>query len=843
MIEIRGLKKIYKAESNEVIANNNISFKFKEKGFYIILGKSGCGKTTLLNILSGLDNYNDGKILVDGDDIGNYNEIQLDEYRNIKIGIIFQQYNLLSDMNVFNNLRLVLELQEWECDEKARKKYIEDKISDILDKVGLSGYENRKINQLSGGEQQRIAIARTLLKKPDIIFADEPTGNLDANTGNGIMELLRALAKKCLIVMVSHDKEFAYKYGDYIINMSDGEINSVVELEEKKYLYSFSVKTSDNKIHDYKNINQKQMLDEIEKFFFDSENGGTLDIINIEKKPEIENDISDNAVYERNSVRTKKICDTYKLRLAGNFLRKRKVRLLFTTILTALTVVLLFFSIYICFYDKEDVMLKYMDEQRPAVLPVYAATQYTDDFYIEHSKEIKSGYYVGNIIENGFPNVTSVGKCLTEQTIGGDDKFFIHTTLILSDNLQSVNLDVEGQLPVSSKEIAVTDYVASKINKGIGDKVEYGGCELIITGIVRTDYIEYNLDSKINRGCSEDFFLFKCKYTYFSAYAVNDLLVDVQNKKADLTVQYADFLSGKKESLYFNSFLTIGNASKISDGDLLVGHMPKSKREVVVSKSYLDEHLLEAEDSLGKEYYFKNIYDDIYNYYYSDAPNLYDYYNEGIVIAGVIDDEKNDITKDVYLNSSIWEKFVSDNFENYYAGYLLLPQPDEYKDIVTVTKKNRLYFDEPAINDIYYFDMTVQRIKLILLLTMFVVMAINFIMTGTFVSISINENKKNIGVLRSLGVTMTECTQIFNMEFYAIYLSSIVLATFGSLGIIHMVNAFFSQGLQEVKYDIIKFDFAVYSVVIFLEYLVNFVSIRLPIGKMKKQKPIDTIRD
>ena len=90
---------------------------------------------------------------------------------------------------------------------------------------------------------------------------------------------------------------------------------------------------------------------------------------------------------------------------------------------------------------------------------------------------------------------------------------------------------------------------------------------------------------------------------------------------------------------------------------------------------------------------------------------------------------------------------------------------------------------------------------------------------------------------------MTECTQIFNMEFYAIYLSSIVLATFGSLGIIHMVNAFFSQGLQEVKYDIIKFDFAVYSVVIFLEYLVNFVSIRLPIGKMKKQKPIDTIRD
>ena len=494
------MKKIYKSGENEIIATNDISYTFNDKGFYIILGKSGCGKTTLLNILSGLDDYDAGKILIGGEDISAYNETQLDEYRNLKIGIIFQQYNLLSDMNVFDNLRLVLELQEWECDKNKRKMYISERVSSILDKVGLSGYENRKINQLSGGEQQRIAIARTLLKNPDIIFADEPTGNLDENTGNGVMELLKLLSKNCLVIMVSHDIEAAYKYGDYIINMSDGKMKSVVKSENKNYIYSFSVKTSAKGRRDYVSLDRKQMIDEMEGFLKNAENGETLEISNIEKRLVIENELPDTVMHKRNGVRTKKLSNIYKLRLAVDFLRKRKIRLFFTMILTALTVVLLFFSIYICFYNKEEVILKYMNEESPAILPIYTTAQYTDDFYIEHNKELKNGYYIEDAVEKDFSGITDIGKSLVEQSIGWDDKFFEEATLILSDDFQKSSLDIEGHFPKSSNEIVITDYIAGKIDRNIGDKVEYCGCELIISGIARTNYIEYNLDRKINLG-------------------------------------------------------------------------------------------------------------------------------------------------------------------------------------------------------------------------------------------------------------------------------------------------------------------------------------------------------
>lgn len=568
-----------------------------------------------------------------------------------------------------------------------------------------------------------------------------------------------------------------------------------------------------------------------------------MEISNIKKCLVAENRKSYDETNERRNIRTRKLSNLYKFRLAIQFLKKRKVRLFLTTILTALTVILLFFSLYICFYNKEEVVLKYMEEKCHAILPLYVSTQYTDDFYVEHDKTLNRGHFLSESVNNILADKTSIGKCLVEQTLSTDEKSIENVTLIFCDNFQQLNLNIEGHIPEKTNEIIVTDYIAGKMGRNIGDIVEYGGCDLTITGIIQTDYMEYNLDRKINLGCAEEFFQFKCEYTYFTIYAKKDLLTESQNKKKYLAIQYSDFLYGTRDTLYFNSYLTIGNVTDISETELLAGHLPENEKEIVVSKEYLEGHSLDINHILENNYYFKDIHSEVYNNYYSDDLNMYNYYKDGVIIVGVIEYEQSDITKDVYVHSDVWNNIIYDNYEYYYANILLLPQQDEYKDIMSVAKESEFLFDEPAINTIINFDKIIKKIKLILLMTLFIVMDINFIMIGTFVSISINENKKNIGVLRSLGVAMSDCMRIFNIEFYAIYLSSILLATFGSVLIINIVNKFFADGLGEVKYDIIKFNIVIYAIVVTVEFLTNFISIKIPMRKMKKQKPIETIRD
>ena len=192
MIRTEQITKKYKTLSGDVLAIEHVNLHFSCNGLYMILGKSGCGKTTLLNILSGLDSLDEGHIYVDGIDISNSGEAELDDYRNLKMGVIFQEYNLISELTVLDNLRLVLEIQDW--DEKSETT-IQSMIGETLAKVGLKGYESRRINQLSGGERQRVAVARTLIKHPNIIFADEPTGNPDSKTSSVIFDLLCDIAE------------------------------------------------------------------------------------------------------------------------------------------------------------------------------------------------------------------------------------------------------------------------------------------------------------------------------------------------------------------------------------------------------------------------------------------------------------------------------------------------------------------------------------------------------------------------------------------------------------------------------------------------------------------------
>lgn len=184
-----------------------------------ILGKSGSGKSTLLNLLGGLDQPTSGEIIVEGRSLKKYKAADYDDYRNQYIGFIFQEYNLLKDLNVRENIELALRI--------SKDAGAEEKIERALQAVGLNAdYKERKVDELLGGEKQRMAIARAVVKNSKLILADEPTGNLDSRTGAAIWEILKNLSKEQLVVVVSHDRESAQQYGDRIIEIADGSIIS-----------------------------------------------------------------------------------------------------------------------------------------------------------------------------------------------------------------------------------------------------------------------------------------------------------------------------------------------------------------------------------------------------------------------------------------------------------------------------------------------------------------------------------------------------------------------------------------------------------------------------------------
>ena len=217
VLSARDIHKIYKTSSGDVPALNGISCDFEEGKFYAIIGRSGSGKSTLLHILGGLDRPTRGQVLIDGKDICSMNDEQMAILRRRHMGFVFQQFNLQEEYNVKNNILMPLKLDGRRPDPRF--------YAEVIDTLGLKEKVNKFPSELSGGEQQRVAIARSVLAKPELIIADEPTGNLDKKTGEEVLELLTTCAAKFgqTLIIVTHDPEIARK-ADVVICIEDGKI-------------------------------------------------------------------------------------------------------------------------------------------------------------------------------------------------------------------------------------------------------------------------------------------------------------------------------------------------------------------------------------------------------------------------------------------------------------------------------------------------------------------------------------------------------------------------------------------------------------------------------------------
>lgn len=506
MIEVRNLKKTYKPKKGEAVqALKGINLKFEEKGLVFILGKSGSGKSTLLNMLGGLDKFDDGEIIIKGKSSEKFTQSDFDSYRNTFIGFIFQEYNILNDFTVGANIALAMELQG--------KKPTKEALNNILNEVDLEGFAGRKPNELSGGQKQRVAIARALIKNPEIIMADEPTGALDSNTGKQVFDTLKKLSRNKLVIVVSHDREFAEQYGDRVIELADGDVISDIKkyiakpsnvsegidvIEDKlihiKPGYELTQKDLDM-INDYlrKNRNTDSFIS-----IDDKTNDDIKRAVRIDDEGNRENfkdtgdsnlDIKKYSPEDFNLIRSKLPLKN-SLKMAFGSLKKKPFRLIMTILLSTVSFTL---------FGLVNTMSSYKDIEAGTDSIIDSNVDYTaftKEVYVDNGDW---GYYHGmwlkdedvDIIQNKFPdlkftkvadrsdialsfenNLFDTEKIEINAEMSYYTKLFYGAAHIDKDVISDLEYKLEGNLPQSDNEIVITKYAAESFVKA-GYRKEY----------------------------------------------------------------------------------------------------------------------------------------------------------------------------------------------------------------------------------------------------------------------------------------------------------------------------------------------------------------------------------
>ena len=407
MLQIKNLSKAYKTKGGVVTrALDGVSVDFPEKGLVFLLGKSGSGKSTLLNMIGGLDRPDSGEVIVKGRSSKDFSQSDFDSYRNTYIGFIFQEYNILNEFNIEQNISLALQLQGKKNDKAA--------VDALLKEVDLEGFNKRKPNTLSGGQKQRIAIARALIKDPEIIMADEPTGALDSNTGKQVLEILKRLSQTKLVIIVSHDQDFAEEYGDRIIELKDGKI---ISDKTKGYVapksLSENVTVVNENVIDIKDTGKLNEADFKEIYKLIKKQKGEVlissgeDTVKATKKAakvsegnhsEVFSDTTKIEMKDYNGSETKFIrsrmpfARAFKMGASG--LKTKPVRLVFTILLSVVSMTLFGTASTLMFYKPSyslSVAMANLDRSSEAILKNYRIMQYEQTIDNATGKVVSEG--------------------------------------------------------------------------------------------------------------------------------------------------------------------------------------------------------------------------------------------------------------------------------------------------------------------------------------------------------------------------------------------------------------------------------------------------------------------
>lgn len=897
MISVRNLTKIYKLSKKkggqQVVALNSVSIDFPDKGLVFLLGKSGSGKSTLLNAIGGLDTFDSGEIIIKGKSSSNFKQSDFDSYRNTYIGFIFQEYNILEEFSVGKNLSLALELQGKKADKEAVNK--------LLEQVDLAGYYKRKPNQLSGGQKQRVAIARALIKDPEIIMADEPTGALDSNTGKQVMDTLKKLSKEKLVIIVSHDREFAEIYGDRIVELKDGTIIRDETKNEVEAIKSASgISFIDDKIVHIKKGQQvskedmmhigKMLLEKTRNsdaiISFDEKSNETVKktaFITDEGNREVFAVTQDKDIvrkqYNPGDCRMIKSKLGFKdaFKMGASSLKHKPIRLIFTILLAVIAFTM--FGVINTFSSFNEASSTYETIKSLNLKTLAISNQITYD-----GGQISDKSYDKIVSDNSgyiFNKVIGAGESSSIEGLSGDTSYDSYTMLPSStciSGFMAVNTNVKnqfglellhGRLPKDNPLPSAEDYEAQR----------HQNKEICISYNLFKNYMEVYKDIESWEDLNG-----KLISIYISGNYQYFIIVGVLKDNTDLS---------KYESLKSKS-------SSYED------HM-KQQESTVVMKYGLANMLYTTEnvfntlyDSYSPENYNYSIFetnDDRYNYgsrmhniknlnyepsYIKSGVNINSLQGAKAIVPkevltwkGLEEEDFNStiengltikIAKDYPLEDNLYltldvvgyhsyggsEVYIAENcYKEYFAGYdyilTSLKGSNEDRKLIEYTynansETLNLLVQCPSTPVLSSFGNTIEEISNVLFWVGVGLAAFAGLMLMNFISISISYKKREIGVLRAIGARAKDVFAIFLCESMIICLINFVLSSITTGVVCTIINNSLINDLG-ITLSLLSFGIVQVLLILAVAVFVGVVSSFFPVYKFAKKNPIDSINN
>ncbi len=807
MLKVQDVTKKYVSKKgNECNALRGVSFELPDKGLFFILGKSGSGKSTLLNILGGTDSATSGEIFVDNQSFANFKQADYDNYRNGYVGFVFQEFNLLYDFDVSGNVALALRL--------SGESDISDKVTNALQSVGLSAdYLTRKIDELSGGEKQRVAIARAIVKESKLILADEPTGNLDSETGESIWNILKDLSKSKLVIVVTHDRDSAEKYGDRIIEISDGKIIS-------------------------DSGEQPASQGETQRF----------------------------------SPKRKNLPNAVCFRMGANNLLQRKVKSISVVLLAVFTIfAVLLTQILLCFSVEKTIAKFVIDNDIDYIELTQGKLRYITEFrgseymlkstanYIE-----KNTTYIKNNFVESKQGIPDMGLSFVGEALELDDNSYYLTSTGLEEAYYNRHsyVEVDGEKVKLMKEKHPAEFlVGKKVDTGSFNSMDY-----TVAGV-----IDITKCSPLNEHIFPEYY---AKET-FAGREIHSYSHNSDPKNTSVTIRFGEVKYSQAFQVE-NSLSDIvdRNGGKIltEQGLRELDEVTLADDEIALNYD-MYAALFDADP---RWYYVDSDLTEIIKFpkYIGQKFSLkfYEYDSDGLIfdsgelkIAGIVFSYEDYLQVPDY-SDSVKQKFTAGtntarkiNINLGFSRYLVkVASVDNLKKfLVNFRNKYDGYIDSAGIdydadweestdyaNIVYYFGEQIYLFKIIFLSIAVLLSLILLLLVINLISFSILNRKKEIGILSALGATNRDITKIFLIETLLIAGITFIINLAAILISVTVFNNVLISFLDITRsLPLLRFDIVTAITLISSSFGLLLLAALIPLRKLIKLKPVDAIKN
>ena len=809
MIEISKVNKYFnRHKKNQIHVIDNISLKMEDTGLVALLGSSGSGKTTLLNVIGGLDKIQKGKIYINNKKISSKRPSKVDKIRNLSIGYIFQDYKLIENMSVYDNVAIVLKMIGIKNKEEIKKR-----VYYCLEKVGMYRYKNRPAAMLSGGERQRVGIARAIVKSPDIILADEPTGNLDSKNSLEVMNIIKAISKEKLVILVTHERELAEFYASRIVEIQDGKIvkdyenkhNSELDyrIENKFYLKDFKehqkIETENTEVNVYSEDKQQINLDVVLK------NGNIYIKTNQNEKIEvIDNNSGIEMVDEHYKKLSKEELEKYKFDF--DKIIDKNVKKKYSSILNPITLVINGFKKVFDFSVLKKILL--IGFFISAMFIMYAVSSICATLNVKDTDFIK---YNSNYLQIKKPNMTLEEYLTLEQN--GNINYILPGSSLVS-------------FKFNPREYYQTNDITLSVSGSLSS-IDMISNENIISGAMPENEKQIILDKMIiQRQIDQEYGYFKMVGILKPEDMIGKQLT--LDNIGDFTVVGIVDLS--TPSIYVNPTMLINivqNAHSSSEMEM-IGGIYISDVEEPETVQILDYKLYEDKITLKKGRFPENDYEVIVNISHKYDMRL------NKTISTMVNDKKLTVVGYYESQEGIDKYLVNNNT----VKYKLIREKQEFM----VYAKDK----EKALNDFRNLNLNVvntyenskeeylrakkENMKTSIIVSA-IILAISLIEIFLMIRSSFLSRIKEIGILRAIGIKKKDIYKMFAGE-------TIAITTLASVpGIILM--AYILKALSQITYFSRFFLVNIWTIIvtIILIYLFNLIIGLLPVHRVVKKTP------